>query len=285
MYFSMKILQTLKTYTTVPLLVVGLLAATQLSVPKTAFAVTNTANYQPESVTELIAYLYGIIASLEAQIGKQSSGVVSGSTNTTNQGVTTLTVQSVEEEEARLRGSVSTITTDYVLVSFEYGRSRSNLSEDTSTKRLSRSQAGTFYIDVDDLRGDTTYYYRAVVQKPNGTKTYGTVRSFTTDDDNRSSSNSNNRGDDELEFDESEYERGELIELFVDIDTELLPGSWIGLYDEDDKNGVYQAWQYVTADTDRLDFYAPSVPGDYEFRLFADSGYEDIATSDTFEVR
>ena len=67
------------------------------------------------------------------------------------------------------------------------------------------------------------------------------------------------------------------------------PGNWadwIGLYPEDADDLSFLTWQYIEGlHSGSRTFTAPSEPGRYNFRLFANNTYTRLAISDTFEVR
>ncbi len=69
--------------------------------------------------------------------------------------------------------------------------------------------------------------------------------------------------------------------------------AWIGLYASSSGDGAYLAYQYTGgadsgsltfADSGSLTFTAPEATGVYDLRLFADGGYNKIATSSAFTV-
>lgn len=251
--------------------------------PRVVAAQTTVNNYQPNSVNELIAYLYGVIASLEAQkTTGGTSGAVVSSQNSSRADVETLSVASIRKSAVTFRSSIDFGTASYVYAYFEYGTSKS-MNESTIEKRLTKSSKDTYTITVDDLRSNTTYYYRAVIETPSGAKIYGSLRSFKTTGSN--SNSSSNRGDDELSTDESEYERGDTITVSYEFeDDERDSGSWVGLYRENDSDTAYRDWKYVSSDSGEVRFTAPSQSGEYEFRLFSDGGYDRVAVSDTFTI-
>jgi hypothetical protein len=66
------------------------------------------------------------------------------------------------------------------------------------------------------------------------------------------------------------------------------PADWVGLYVLGATDGAYADWRYLNGSTvapvsglstATVAFAMPVVPGDYEFRLFANNGYERLATS------
>lgn len=71
---------------------------------------------------------------------------------------------------------------------FEWGTNSSYFNN--TTLKLNQTSSGTFTQTVNGLSPNTTYYYRAVAQNPNGT-VYGTVMSFVTNSNNQYNSSYN----------------------------------------------------------------------------------------------
>ena len=107
--------------------------------------------------------------------------------------VTTRSATNIDKDEATLRGDVdgNGLSTE---VRFEYGRDRDDVEDGDAEDETSWQSTGSGFEDFDDqtdnnLRSDTTYYFRAVARNSRGTDE-GSVLSFRTDDDN------DNNGDD-----------------------------------------------------------------------------------------
>ena len=71
------------------------------------------------------------------------------------------------------------------------------------------------------------------------------------------------------------------------------PSDWVALYRSGASNGEYLAWKYLDSSTAvpaqgltsaELSFLIPSEPGEYEFRFFANNGWDRLATSPTVVV-
>ena len=61
---------------------------------------------------------------------------------------------------------------------------------------------------------------------------------------------------------------------------------WIGMYKVGDPNEEYGEWDYLYGlESGSLIFTAPQEPGNYEFRLFENDGYTDIARSNIVKVQ
>ncbi|MFA6257182.1 MAG: hypothetical protein WCT29_02615 [Candidatus Paceibacterota bacterium] len=99
--------------------------------------------------------------------------------------VTTRSATDIDDEEATLRGEVDGNGSS-TRVWFEYGRDRNDV-EDGDGEETDEISTGSGTDDFDDqidgLREDTVYYFRAVARNAYGTD-YGSVLSFRTDDNN-----------------------------------------------------------------------------------------------------
>ena len=72
-----------------------------------------------------------------------------------------------------------------------------------------------------------------------------------------------------------------------------MPGDWVGLFDASDAGTSYREWKYLNGSHDKpaagsssalVTFTLPSTPGKYNLRLFADSSFTTVATSDLVTV-
>jgi uncharacterized repeat protein (TIGR01451 family) len=102
--------------------------------------------------------------------------------------VTTRSATDVSTSSATLRGEVDGNDSD-TEVWFEWGRDRSDLSEETSREDTG-SGSEEFDKHISGLRSDTTYYFRAMAENDEGTDE-GSILSFRTDN---SGNNSNDEG-------------------------------------------------------------------------------------------
>lgn len=103
--------------------------------------------------------------------------------------VSTRTAEEVTFSGARLVGVLDRTPTTGTKVWFQYGTDWRNLWFATAPERRdSTFGSKTFDRKVENLKHDTTYYYRAVVER-NGVVSYGSLRTFTTpaDTNNRDS--------------------------------------------------------------------------------------------------
>lgn len=137
---------------------------------------------------------YGNTCSMYAQSRSCNDGVLSGSSSyryatctvdsvTQNAEVTTNIATSIDEDSARLNGSVDFQGHSAVDVLFEYGTSASNLNQSTPWSTVYSDTS--FSRLITGLNDDTTYYFRAVVETTSGgLLDEGSIRSFRTDSDN-----------------------------------------------------------------------------------------------------
>ncbi len=143
--------------------------------------VTSTANQQQ------IAYLYSIVAQLQAQLNALlAAGVV-----TSYVGVQTDGVDS-NDDSVELSGRVTFKRDGDARVWFEYGLTNT-LSYSTQSADIDngdQNETTSFSMIVPDLDTNRSYYYRAVAEGEDGRYAEGSIRSFTYT--GNSSSNSSN---------------------------------------------------------------------------------------------
>lgn len=241
-------------------------------------------HYQPQTLQEMIAYLQGIIATLEAQLRVKQGVVVDSPTS--GQTVSTLSVQSLSRNSARLRGQIQNLNSANAVVWFEYGKS-GNLDYKTPSQRLNNINNYTYSYNLDGLRTDTRYSYRFVVELSGGFRYYGDIRTFTT--------NTTSGYDDDydrdydyysLRLDKSTYNPYEDIEVQIPSAVGRDNSSaWVGVYSTSNSgDSNYLSWRYISGES-RVYLAAPSSEGSYQVRLFRDGGYTRIGESSTFRVR
>lgn len=263
------------------LLGLGLCSVIVLVTPSAAAQVA-VRNYQPQTIEEMIAYLYGVISQLETQINSndRTSQNTHGRTLTT---VTTLSVVAVDQDEATLRGSLRFQSSGYVYVWFEYGKD-TRLREFTPRTRVTQSNSSTrtFERTINDLDVDAQYYYRAVAENVRGERSYGTIRSFISDE--RPASVRVNTSN--LFVSKSSIERGDTITVDWSVSsTDVGNKNWIGVYQVGADNKAYTAYKYVSNSRSGEVSFTLNRTGTYEFRLFKNNGYTELATSRTVRVR
>jgi hypothetical protein len=195
-----------------------IMALVAVSVPTHSVHAATNSQYAPESLEEMIAYLFGIITQLQAQLDAQNGGT-SGTTNTSNSSqvsVTTLSPTSISRYEATVRAEARTRSQSGD-VWFEYGTD-GDLDEDTEKKSFSANHSVTFTSTIEDLRSNTRYSYRAVLREDDGDYTYGQIKTFTTDSSNSSNSSSNNDDEPEVETTDVDDISGDNATIFGFID-------------------------------------------------------------------
>lgn len=170
-----------------------------------------TTQYTPQTQQEMIAYLMGVLAQLQVQVASQSSDKPTTNSNNRpqpNPYLVSALIQVPEKiarDQAILRGTAypgSAVSYD---AWFEYGvgtnlksrselyskkektsstRSRSSGSRATATPRTTTrgGSAGGVAISlaIEDLKPDTKYTYRLVVEDDKGYRQYSQTRTFTT---------------------------------------------------------------------------------------------------------
>lgn len=247
-----------------------------------------TIGYEPRTLEQQIAYLFGMIAQLQAQVNALASAErgaqVGGSRTDYDLDVITRTATDIADDEAELRGEVDLNAAPSATVWFEFGED-GDLDDDTRRVRVTDARTNTHRFDavIDDLDDDTRYYFRAVAQAPGGERFYGTTRSFRTDDDRRREDDDDD-GDFSLRVFERRIEAEDTIEVSYEIpDDEVRGNNWVGLYDVSADNRDYEDYAYAREDAGELTFTIDE-SGTYEFRLFLDNGYDDVVTSREFEV-
>ena len=162
-----------------------------------------------------------------------------------------------------LYGAVDLNRADYAYVWFEYGDD-SDMDEDTSQKKVTRD--GTFHaaIDVDDLRDDEVYYFRAVAKDDEGDYDYGVTRSFYVSDGGSSS-----RNDDEPDATTNSAQdvRDDEAELRGEVDMNDFNNGYVFFVygeDEDQIDDVDRENEYRDIDEDGDDLQKVAVDSDLD---------------------
>ena len=172
---------------------------------QTASAQTYYQSYVPQTQQELLAYIFSIVRQFQAQQNVQPVYQYQYSPTPTVLGAQTLSrydldvvttgVSNIDGDEAWAFGFVDLNGAPYARVWFEYGESRSRLSERSAIGRLDDNDGQSFRADLEDLDEGEDIYYRAVAEDPAGRRHYGQIESFEADDDSRRRRSS--RDDDE----------------------------------------------------------------------------------------
>lgn len=251
------------------------------ALPLTASA--QQVDYEPQTIEEQIIYLLGMIAQLQELLDlmkerEAESGVVSGGGGRADVDVDTLSARDIEDDEAELRGEIDFNGEKEARVWFEYGEDDDDLDERTTKRRVTdfRGDELTFTETVDDLDEDERYYFRAVAEDENGDRTYGSIRSFTTDEDSSSSSG----GDFELIVRDTLVSVGDEVDVEWEVPREDVGSrNWIGLYERGADDEDYLDWTYIATDTDGEVTFEMESLGTFEFRLFLSNSYVEEVTS------
>jgi len=154
--------------------------------PYHSYAQTTT--WQPRTNAELIAYLYGIVVQLQAQLealeeaedddSQSRSSTVSRGRNPYFVNVITLAPTAISRNAATLKAEVDKGGSDYLDVWFEYGE---DVDDDRSkSQTVTQPQRQSITAVIDDLDDDTDYEFRIVAEDEDGNRRYGETRTFTT---------------------------------------------------------------------------------------------------------
>lgn len=248
----------------------------------------NAATFQPYTQGELVAYMFGIVDTLQAQLDAQNGTVSGGGSSRVSTSNATIAV----ETKVTLRAEFTATNNNTVYAWFEYGEDSRLTSKTTRIKATGTGTVRAHARTITGLQSGTTYSYRPVFEVSGGTKYYGAVRTFSTGatgtvlpgsgigngDTNSGSSVSTSRGS--MAVDKTTYEAYDTIEVDWTVPSSRRDnGNWIGLFEVGDDNREYQSWQYLRdSSSGTVTFTAPGA-GSYEFRLFYDDSYDDELTS------
>ncbi len=157
---------------------IGLLIITPL------FPTVAAANFQPRTQEEQLAFLYGQLALLLAQLERQQQmangdAVIQAQRNPFNVRVTTAAPERVSLTTAELRGEIDRGTAPFITVWTEYGIGNV-LNERTTEQTVTLSGRRAVAIRLENLRVNTTYRYRLVARDSAGNVIVGQTRTFTT---------------------------------------------------------------------------------------------------------
>ncbi len=156
--------------------------------PVSVLAQSNTFSYQPRTVAEKVAYLYGRISQLlEIKQQLENSGQSEVSSSFFN--TITLDTHSAADKtsnSAILRGEVLLSGEATAKVWFEYGEESDFLDQKTRQSSVSSAYNRAVRVSVTRLKEDQRYYFRIAASDKEGVVYYGSVFAFRTDesDDN-----------------------------------------------------------------------------------------------------
>lgn len=110
--------------------------------------------------------------------------------------VETRSAADIRYDSARLRGFVSDFNrSDFADVWFEYGRSHNDLDLRTPIISIDEDEDEEFDFQVNRLRDDERYYFRAVAEDDDQERDYGIIEDFQTRDRSRDNRDRYNRND------------------------------------------------------------------------------------------
>lgn len=255
------------------------------SAPASAFAQPVTLPYQPRTQLELISYLQGVLATLQAQLLIKN--------NVASDRIGSQSAVLSEKIEVVLKATFNANDSSYVNAWFEYGVSNV-IDSQTPVIRLRNTNKNNVVEHVrglSNLQPNTSYIYRPVFELPSGTKYYGSIQSFgtngtvgSTTGTSDSVGNVNSQGN-SLTTDKAVYSVGESVVVsWTTPKKEIYGGNTIYMFKV---GGKYQdSLQGRYADKASGDVYFnPYEKGTYEFRLYLDYKTSSVAQSRRITVQ
>jgi hypothetical protein len=154
----------------------------QPTVPQYQYQYQYQVGNQAVNQYQYIQYLTQLIAQLQALLqAQQGLSFMPSVLGNSLIDITTNSADDIENDEARLRGTVDFNSSDEAFVWFQWGED-SDLDEETPRVGLDDGDDEDFTIRITDLDRDAKYYFRAVGEDEDGQVDYGATRTFTTDD-------------------------------------------------------------------------------------------------------
>jgi hypothetical protein len=147
--------------------------------------------YQTPAQQQQIAYLYAVIAQLQAQLNALNASQSTAASNDAS--VETVGVADAYGDAVEFTGKVTFTHSGSVSVWFEYGLTTA-LNYSTVAQTISNRSTGsvaTFTTTAPDLNISQTYYYRAVAKGSDGRYSEGAIKSFRYSGNGYSSNSSN----------------------------------------------------------------------------------------------
>jgi hypothetical protein len=221
-------------------------------IPQGAQAAT-TYYYQTPAQQQQIAYLYSLVAQLQAQL---NALVASGATASSNDvAVETVSVDDADGDAVEFTGRVTFKHSGSASVWFEYGLTTA-LSYSTVAQSVNNRSTGTVYTltaIAPDFDTSKTYYYRAVVKGDDDRYTEGAIKSFRYDGSSynshsNSSSNSSSYDIPDVTTDDAQDITEDSADLLGDVEmNDYEDGLVFMVYGEDES---------MVEDVDREDRYS-----------------------------
>jgi hypothetical protein len=255
--------------------------------PIQASAQSATLPYQPRTQLELISYLQGVVATLQAQILARNN--VSSSRVEASEAVLS------QKVEVELSASFDAQNNSYVNAWFEYGFL--NTIDKSTTKIKIRNIEKDNIVKhsrlLKDLQPGTVYIYRPVFELQNGTKYYGEIKSFGTSDvingsvsagGSVSSNGSTGSYRNSLTTDKTQYEAGEVVKVsWTTPHLDNYRGSYVYMFKKNDSSKPFMG-KMVISETGTVNF-SVRVEGTYEFKLLITGSSKYVATSRTITIK
>lgn len=255
------------------------------SIPAVSFA-----QYQPQTESQQIAYLYGVIAQLQAQLAALQAAqphpttptyYYTPSSQSSSNEVTAITGSvHTSSGEVMLEGQIDFDASDRVRAWFEYGTNQS-VTQSTQSVDITGSSntIKSIAISASVISSYSTYQYRLVVEDGDGDFSEGILKSFTVSnytndiDDNDNDSDSNDEDTPDVTTDNADNIDYDRAELQGDVDmNDFEDGLVFFVYgeDEDDVNDVEDENEYSDIDTNGDDLQKVLIDSD----LDSDDSYE-----------
>lgn len=250
-----------------------------------AFAQTVSLPYQPRTQLELISYLQGVLATLQAQLLLKN--------NVSSERVESQSAEVSATVEVELRASFDAKNNSYVNAWFEYGVANMIDSKTSSVRiRNTDRQGNVEHVrTLKNLEPNTAYVYRSVFELANGTKYYGAIQNFGTagtgigDFSSGSGIGNLNTGRNSLLTDKTSYEMGEAIEVsWTTPKKEFYRGNIIFMFNVNGRYADSMLGRYANNESGEV-YFNVYKKGTYEFRLYLDNKTKEVAQSRQVTVR
>lgn len=250
------------------------------------YSTAATYTFTPQTERERQAYLYGQLqqltalrAVLEQALAVQRSGGVPslGPVRSSLLSIDTKYAYGVTDQIARLTGEAILLGNEPASVWFEYGEVKNFLDLKTSRISVRSALDRAVSANIKNLEEDQLYYFRMVAIDDNDEVLYGPIRSFTTKEE----------GFDEftLLVDDTSVTEGDEVKVSWRIpDSERNSRNWIGLFQVGAADNDYEEREFIGSGSSGSERFDLDRDGSYEFRLFLDGSYKDVATSRTIRV-
>jgi len=140
-----------------------------------------TTTYQTPATQQQIAYLYTLVAQLQAQLNALLAARGQSTVQSGDVVITSEEVADARNNSVQLSGTATMNKSGDARFWFEYGLTR-DVTYSTESRSTKNARAGanvSFTFTAPDIDSSKTYYYRAVAQGADGRYAEGTLKSFT----------------------------------------------------------------------------------------------------------